>query len=61
MRRALTERDLHRPQVEEYVDADTAFHRSIVIAAHNPLRAELFNSLTPRSRAHLLALKEAMS
>jgi len=56
MRRALTERGLHRSQLEEHVDADTAFHRSIVVAAHNPLLVELFDGLTPRSRQAMVEM-----
>jgi DNA-binding FadR family transcriptional regulator len=56
LRRALTERDLHRSQIEEHVDADTAVHRSIVVAAHNPLLLELFDGLTPRSRQAMVEM-----
>lgn len=56
MRRALAERDVRRSQVEEHVDADTAFHRSIVVAAHNPLLVELFDGLTPRSRQAMVEM-----
>ena len=59
MRRALAERGLRRSRIEEHVDADTAFHRSIVLAAHNPLLIELFDSLTPRSRQAMIEMLRA--
>ncbi|MEZ5209887.1 FCD domain-containing protein [Gordonia sp. PP30] len=36
IRRALAIRADHRSEAERHVDTDTAFHRSIVAAAHNP-------------------------
>jgi len=56
LRRALGERDVHRTEIEEHVDADIAFHRSIVVAAHNPLLVELFDGLTPRSRQAMVEM-----
>jgi DNA-binding FadR family transcriptional regulator len=56
MRRALAERDRRRAEVEEHVDTDTAFHRSIVVASHNPLLVELFDGLTPRSRQAMIEM-----
>lgn len=56
MRRALAERDSHRFDIEEHVDADTAFHRSIVVAAHNPILVELFDGFTPRSRQAMIEM-----
>lgn len=56
MRRSLNERGLRRSKIEEHVDADTAFHRSIVVASHNPLLIELFDSLTPRSRQAMVEM-----
>lgn len=35
---------------EEYIDADTAFHQSVVTAAHNAVLSELFTSFAPRIR-----------
>ncbi|SCL14376.1 FadR/GntR family transcriptional regulator [Micromonospora inyonensis] len=56
MRRALAERESCRSGIEEHVDADTAFHRSIVIAAHNPILTELFDGFTPRSRQAMIEM-----
>jgi DNA-binding FadR family transcriptional regulator len=33
---------------EAHVDADTAFHRAVVVAAHNDVLTELFDSFAPR-------------
>lgn len=56
MRRAVAERDSHRSAIEEHVDTDTALHRSIVVAAHNPILTALFDSFTPRSRQAMIEL-----
>ena len=54
IRRALTLREEHREQIESHVDADTAFHRAIVEAAHNPILTELFDGFTPRLREAMI-------
>lgn len=56
MRRALAERYSHRSGIEEHVDADTAFHRTIIAAAHNPILTDLFDSFTPRSRQAMIEM-----
>jgi DNA-binding FadR family transcriptional regulator len=56
MRRTAKQRDTHRSRIEEHVDADTALHRSIVTAAHNPILTELFDGFTPRSRQAMIEL-----
>ncbi|MFC4242968.1 FadR/GntR family transcriptional regulator [Gryllotalpicola reticulitermitis] len=56
MRRALETRAAHRAEIEEHVDTDTALHRSIVTAAHNPILIELFDGFTPRSRQAMIEL-----
>lgn len=55
VRRALAGRDEHEVG-EAYVDADTRFHRTVVIAAHNGLLLEIFDSLVPRIRAAMVAM-----
>lgn len=50
MLRALAARAESGDSVEALVDADTAFHRTIVAAAHNDILLELFNAFVPRSR-----------
>lgn len=66
LRRALAVRDTHRAalvhdgsanrsrDLEAYVDADTAFHRLVVAAAHNPILLELFDGFVPRVRQAML-------
>nr|WP_040801703.1 FCD domain-containing protein [Nocardia higoensis] len=56
IRRALAGRAEHRSTIEEHVDADTAFHRSIVVAAHNPILVELFDGFTPRVRQAMIEM-----
>ena len=50
MRRAADARDAQCASIEAHVDADTALHRSIVVAAHNEILTELFDGFAPRSR-----------
>lgn len=56
MKRAAEARRSHRSSIEEHVDADTALHRAIVVAAHNPILIELFDSFIPRSRQAMIEL-----
>ncbi|MDA4893734.1 FCD domain-containing protein [Streptomyces sp. MS2A] len=50
IRRALGARAGEHASIESSVDADMAFHRSIVAAAHNPILGEMFDGFTPRLR-----------
>lgn len=52
-------RETHRDAVEDHVDTDAAFHRGIVVAAHNPILLELFDSFTPRSRQAMIEMLRA--
>lgn len=54
IRRALVHRDQQRSDTVGLVDADTAFHRAIVAAAHNPILIELFDGFTPRLRQAMI-------
>lgn len=56
IRRALDHRDAQRSDLESHVDADTAFHRAIVAAAHNPVLLDLFDSFTPRLREAMIEM-----
>lgn len=56
IRRALADRAEQRSDLEPHVDADTAFHRAIVAASHNPILLELFDAFTPRTRAAMIGL-----
>ncbi|WP_125099868.1 FadR/GntR family transcriptional regulator [Leucobacter chromiireducens] len=54
IRRALEQRAERRAEIPDHVDADTAFHRAIVAAAHNPILLELFDGFTPRVRQAMI-------
>lgn len=54
IRTALAVRSEHRFEIEAHVDTDTAFHRAVVAAAHNPILLELFDSFTPRLRGAMI-------
>ncbi|PRY12842.1 FadR/GntR family transcriptional regulator [Kineococcus rhizosphaerae] len=56
LRRALAGRAAHRDEAEGHVDADTAFHRAVVAAAHNPVLLDLFDSFVPRSRQAMVEM-----
>ncbi|WP_024803967.1 FadR/GntR family transcriptional regulator [Nocardia sp. BMG51109] len=50
MGRALAARAEAVGSVEDLVDADTAFHRTVVTAAHNDVLTGMFDAFVPRSR-----------
>lgn len=50
MRSALAGRVSHRGDVEAHVAADIEFHRSVVVAAGNPVLIEIFDAMTPQVR-----------
>ncbi len=54
IKRALALREEHRTEIESHVYTDTAFHRAIVAAAHNPILLELFDTFTPRLRTAMI-------
>ncbi|MGO2111178.1 MAG: FadR/GntR family transcriptional regulator [Pseudoclavibacter sp.] len=56
IRRALDLRERRRADIEEHVDADTAFHRAIVAAGHNPILLDLFDGFTPRLRLAMIQM-----
>lgn len=56
MRRALEVRGDTRDDLEQHVDTDTAFHRSVVVGAHNAILLELFDGFVPRSRQAMVDL-----
>ncbi|MFC0674337.1 FadR/GntR family transcriptional regulator [Brachybacterium hainanense] len=56
IRRALEGRVRHDLDIEQHVDADTTFHRAIVLAAGNPVLLELFDGFTPRLRQAMIDL-----
>lgn len=54
--RALAERARGPESLEEHVDADMAFHRAVVVAAHNPLLVGLFDGFVPRVRQTMVEM-----
>lgn len=56
LRRALDARRVLDNGLEAHVDADTAFHRAIVAAAHNDILAELFDGFVPRLRQAMVEM-----
>ncbi|MET0819608.1 MAG: FCD domain-containing protein [Aeromicrobium sp.] len=56
IRGSLARRAVSRSDAGEHVDADIAFHRSIVAAAHNDILTDLFDSFTPRVRQSMLEM-----
>ncbi|MFI5782361.1 FadR/GntR family transcriptional regulator [Nocardia sp. NPDC051570] len=50
MWRTLTARAEASASVADLVDADTAFHRTVVTAAHNDILTGMFDAFIPRSR-----------
>lgn len=43
-----------------FVDADIALHRAVVVAAHNPVLTELFETFVPRLREAMLDLMDVL-
>ena len=56
MRRALAQRSEHLADIEDHVDADIAFHRTVVAGARNPVLLDLFDAFTPRTRQAMIEL-----
>lgn len=54
LRRALAGREYQGRPVEEYVDADMAFHRAVLVAAHNEVLLDLFDTFVPRLRKAMI-------
>ena len=57
LRACLAERDSARGTDARFVEADLAFHRAVVAAAHNPLLAEMFDSFAAVLREALIAIR----
>ncbi|XBH22837.1 FCD domain-containing protein [Jonesiaceae bacterium BS-20] len=54
--KAAAAREASRDDIESLVDADIIFHRNIIVAAHNQILLDLFDSFTPRSRQAMIDL-----
>lgn len=59
LRQRLAERNTAPDELGALVDADTAFHRAVIAAAHNELLLELFDSFIPRIREAMIAMLRA--
>jgi len=57
LRTCLAERERARGDEAGFVEADLAFHRSVVAAAHNPLLAEMFDSFAAVLREALTMVR----
>lgn len=56
IRRAFARRSGSYLSVDDFVDADMAFHREVVAAAHNDVMLELFDGFVPRIRLAMVEM-----
>ncbi|ORA38664.1 FadR/GntR family transcriptional regulator [Mycobacterium aquaticum] len=54
IRRTLAARGVTGQSVPEHVDADMAFHRAVITAAHNDVLTQLFDAFLPRLRLAMI-------
>lgn len=54
IRRALAARGVQGQSVPDHVDADMAFHRAVIAAAHNDVLTQLFDAFLPRLRLAMI-------
>ncbi|TGD90528.1 FadR family transcriptional regulator [Mycolicibacterium sp. CH28] len=54
IRRTLAARGVLGTSVPDHVDADAAFHRAVVVAAHNDVLTQLFDAFLPRLRLAMI-------
>ncbi len=54
IRRALAARGVPGQSVPDHVDADMAFHRAVIAAAHNEVLIQLFDAFLPRLRTAMI-------
>ncbi|MEV0247811.1 FCD domain-containing protein [Nocardia sp. NPDC050712] len=54
IRRALAARETPRDTIDDHVDADMAFHRTVIVAAHNDVLTQLFDTFLPRLRVAMI-------
>ncbi|MCV7344054.1 FadR/GntR family transcriptional regulator [Mycolicibacterium rhodesiae] len=54
IRRALVARGITGLSIPDHVDADAAFHRTVVTAAHNDVLTQLFDAFLPRLRLAMI-------
>ncbi|WP_051161829.1 FadR/GntR family transcriptional regulator [Nocardia brevicatena] len=58
IRRALAGRAVTGLSIAEHVDADMAFHRAVIVAAHNDVLTQLFDTFLPRLRPAMIDMLE---
>ncbi|MBF6479945.1 FadR/GntR family transcriptional regulator [Nocardia cyriacigeorgica] len=58
IRRALAGRNVPGQTVAEHVDADMQFHRAVLVAAHNDILVQLFDSFLPLLRLAMIDMLE---
>ncbi len=54
LRRTLAARGLGVQSISDHVDADMAFHRAVIVAAHNDVLTQLFDTFLPRLRPAMI-------
>ncbi|WP_199189902.1 FCD domain-containing protein [Mycobacterium sp. ENV421] len=54
IRRTLAARGVEGQSIPDHVDADAAFHRAVVAAAHNDVLTQLFDAFLPRLRLAMI-------
>ncbi|WP_431240106.1 FadR/GntR family transcriptional regulator [Mycolicibacterium aichiense] len=61
IRRALAARDADGQTIPDHVDADAAFHRAVIAAAHNDVLTQLFDAFLPRLRLAMIDMLKIRS
>ncbi|MCV7226757.1 FadR/GntR family transcriptional regulator [Mycolicibacterium komossense] len=54
LRRTLAARGGEGQSIPDHVDADMAFHRAVIVAAHNDVLTQLFDAFLPRLRPAMI-------
>jgi DNA-binding FadR family transcriptional regulator len=54
LRRALAARGVQGQSIPDHVDTDMAFHRAVILAAHNDVLTQLFDVFLPRLRLAMI-------
>lgn len=54
LRRALAARGVEGQSIPDHVDTDMAFHRAVILAAHNDVLTQLFDVFLPRLRLAMI-------
>lgn len=59
IRRTLATRGVSGQPIPDHVDADMAFHRAVIAAAHNDVLTQLFDAFLPRLRLAMIDMLKA--